>query len=61
MSFSTMGGQVGGQVGGQAGGQAGLLTERQKEVPDLIIEDPTISRNTLSEKLGINQSAVQKH
>ena len=61
MSFPTMGGQIGGQAGGQAGGQIGLLTERQKEVLDLIIEDPAISRNALSEKLGINQSAVQKH
>jgi len=47
--------------GGQVGGQAKLLTERQQAVLDLIIADPTISRNTLSEKLGINQSAVQKH
>jgi len=47
--------------GGQVGGQAKLLTERQQAVLDLIIADPTIARNTLSEKLGINQSAVQKH
>jgi predicted HTH transcriptional regulator len=65
MAFPALGGQVGGQVGGQAGGQAGGqvdgLTERQREVLDLIIEDTSISRKTLSDKLGINQSAVQKH
>ncbi len=44
-----------------SGGQVGLLTNRQKEVLDLIIEDPGISRKGLSEKLGINESAVQKH
>ncbi len=53
MSFPATGGQVGGQVG--------LLTGRQREVLDLIIQDPSISRKTLSETLGINQSAVQKH
>lgn len=42
-------------MGGQTGGQVGLLSERQKEVLDLIIEDLAISRNALSEKLGINQ------
>ena len=47
--------------GGQVGGQVGLLTSRQKEVLELIIEDPGISRKGLSEKLGINESAVQKH
>ena len=60
-NFLRMSFPMGGQAGGQAGGQIGLLTERQKEVLDLIIEDPSISRNALSEKLGINQSAVQKH
>ncbi len=52
---------IGGQVGGQAGGQVSLLTERQKEVLDLIIKDPTISRNALSKRLNINPSAIQKH
>jgi len=61
MTFPALGGQAGGQVGGQAGGQAGSLTERQKEVLDLIINDPAISRNALSKKLNINPSAVQKH
>jgi predicted HTH transcriptional regulator len=57
MSFPTMSGQVGGQVGGQAG----QLTDRQKEVLHLIINDPSISRKALTEKLDINPSAVQKH
>ena len=53
MTFPALGGQVGGQVG--------FLTERQKEVLDLIINDPAISRKALSKKLTINPSAVQKH
>jgi ATP-dependent DNA helicase RecG len=65
MSFPVSGGQAGGQIGGQAGGQVGgqaeKLTERQKEVLELIKADPGISRKQLSEKLDINQSAVQKH
>lgn len=60
-----IGGQVGGQVGGQAGGQAGgqvdNLTERQQEVFNIILSNQKISRKQLSEKLGINESAVQKH
>ncbi|MCH8566912.1 MAG: putative DNA binding domain-containing protein [Balneolales bacterium] len=55
------GGQAGGQVGGQVGGQAGNLTPRQKEVYELIVANPKVSRKDLSEILGINESAVQKH
>jgi len=61
MSFPVLGGQVSGQVGGQVGGQEEKLTKRQKEVFELIKADPGISRKQLSDKLGINQSAVQKH
>ncbi|GAB2485495.1 hypothetical protein GCM10027164_13690 [Algoriphagus taiwanensis] len=57
----TMGGQIGGQAGGQAGGQIGNLTERQKAVFELIVANPRISRKELAKKLGINESAVQKH
>lgn len=57
----TDGGQVGGQIGGQVGGQVESLTERQKEVLSYIIANPKISRKELAEKLGINESAVQKH
>lgn len=53
MTFPAFGGQVGGQVG--------LLTGRQKEVLDIVITDPAISRNALSKKLDINPSAIQKH
>lgn len=57
--------KVGGQAGGQAGGQDDdileVLTNRQQEVLDLIIKEPSISRSKLSEILGINESAVQKH
>ena len=37
------------------------LTERQIGVLRLIQANPAISRRELAEKLGINQSAVQKH
>jgi predicted HTH transcriptional regulator len=61
---SNAGGQIGGQVGGQVGGPIGgaiVLTERQKEIVGLIQADPRLSRKVLSDRLGINQSAVQKH
>ncbi len=38
-----------------------ILKNRQKEVLALIVENPLISRKQLAEKLGINESAVQKH
>ena len=61
----TIGGQIGCQIGGQIGCQIGGqiidLTERQKAVLECIIADPKISRSQLSEKLGVNESAIQKH
>lgn len=51
----------GGQKGGQVGGQVNDLTDRQKQVLEYISENPRISRKQLSDKLGINESAVQKH
>ena len=62
---SPIGGPIGGQVGGQVGGQdlysTVNLTDRQKAVLESIVENPKISRSQLSGKLGINESAVQKH
>ncbi|RLJ08739.1 MAG: hypothetical protein DRP13_02085 [Candidatus Aenigmatarchaeota archaeon] len=37
------------------------LSERQKEILRPLKENPRITRAKLSEKLGINPSAVQKH
>ena len=54
-------GSTGGQKGGQIGGLIPELTERQREVLALIQAKPTISRQALADKLGINASAVQKH
>jgi len=34
-------------IGGQVGGQVGFLTKRQREILELIIKDPAISRKTL--------------
>ncbi len=50
---------VSGQISGQISGQ--MLTERQKEILKLIAEKTNISRTELSERLNINQSAIQKH
>ncbi|MFN7845594.1 MAG: RNA-binding domain-containing protein [Bacteroidota bacterium] len=55
------GGQTGGQIGGQIGGAINDLTDRQKEVLQLITLNTKLSRKELAEKLGINESAVQKH
>ena len=37
------------------------LSKRQIEILELIRQSPKTSRRNLSEKLGINQSAIQKH
>ncbi len=37
------------------------MTSKQRAVLDLIRQNPFASRKELSEKLGINESAVQKH
>lgn len=47
--------------GGQVGGQVERLTARQKEVYDLIVANPKVSRKELAKILGINESAIQKH
>jgi len=54
-----MGGQIGGQIGGQV--NKIFLTKRQQQVLELIKENPAISRSQLASKVGINESAVQKH
>jgi len=53
--------RIGGQIGGQKRWSEKELTERQIEVVQLLQANPTISRRELAKKLGINQSAVQKH
>ena len=52
---------LGGQVCCQDGSQVDTLTERQNEVFKIIVDNPKISRKQLSEKLGINESAIQEH
>ncbi len=59
--YKNAGGQDGSQVSSQDGSQVYDITKRQQEVLDYIIANPTISRKQLSEKLNINESAVQKH
>ena len=58
------GGQMGGQMGGQIGGQIGgsiYLTDRQKDIIDMIKQNPKVSRKEIARRLDINQSAVIKH
>jgi ATP-dependent DNA helicase RecG len=45
--------------GGQIGGQ--IMTERQREVLNLIVHNNKITRKELAEQLGIAESAIQKH
>lgn len=51
---------IGGQIGGRIGGSI-QLTDRQKDVLNLIRQNNKISRKALSEALDIAESAVQKH
>ena len=53
--------RIGGQIGGQKKWSEKDLTERQIKVLQLIQTNPAISRRDIAERLGINQSAVQKH
>ncbi len=53
--------RMGGQIGGQKKWSEEDLTERQIKVLQLIQANLSISRRELAEKLGINQSAIQKH
>ncbi|ENV97494.1 hypothetical protein F938_01823 [Acinetobacter bereziniae LMG 1003 = CIP 70.12] len=41
--------------------EASQLTKRQQEILVLIQRNPKVSYRSLAEKLGINQSALQKH
>jgi len=56
----TIGGSIGSQIGGQISSQI-YLTDRQKDIIDLIKQNPKISRKKIADILDINQSAVLKH
>lgn len=49
------------EIGGQIGGQINFLTERQKEVFEIIVNNPKVTRKRIAEILQINESAVQDH
>ncbi len=55
------GGSIGGSIGSAISGQINNLTDRQKEVLNLIIENKKISYRKIAEILNINDSAVKKH
>jgi DNA-binding MarR family transcriptional regulator len=54
----------GGQINEQSGrtsGQKRDISESQKQVLNLIVNNPSISRGEISHILGINESAISKH
>lgn len=53
-------GEIGREIGREIGGEI-ELTERQREVLDLIRSNPKLSAKVLADRLGINPSAVEKH
>ena len=54
------GGSIGGAIGGAIGGQI-YLTDRQKDIIDLIQNNPKISYRKMAQILDIADSAVKKH
>lgn len=52
---------IGSTIGGTIGGTMDDLTDRQKEVLDIIIANPKVSVRSMAETLKINVSAVQGH
>jgi ATP-dependent DNA helicase RecG len=55
------GGTIGGTIGGAIGGTIEDLTDRQKEILELINRDSKLSIRKLAQTLDINNSAVQGH
>ena len=50
------------KTGGQTGGQNKIiLSNKQKNILDILKKNPKISRKELADELSINTSAVQKH
>ena len=56
-----VGGVIGGVIGGAIGGVIDFLTNRQKEVLGLIINNNRITYKEIVDKLSINESAVADH
>jgi len=56
-----VGGVIGGVIGGAIGGAIDFLTNRQKEVLGLIINNNRITYKEIVDKLSINESAVADH
>jgi len=57
----AIGGAIGGVIGGVIGGAIDILTDRQKEVLGLIVNNNWITYKEIVEKLSINESAVADH
>jgi ATP-dependent DNA helicase RecG len=60
-TIDEAGATIGATIGGTIGGAIDNLTERQKEVLQIVAENNKISVRKLAEQLKINVSAVQAH
>ncbi len=62
-SGGLKGGQICGQISGQISGQKNYrgLTPRQIEILNYIVANNQITRKELTDKVGINSSAIQRH
>ena len=58
-SIEQLSGSIGGSIGGSI--QKTMLTDRQKEILNLIQQNPKVSYRAMAEQLCINESAVKKH
>ncbi len=55
-----VGGSISGSISGSIGGSIGL-TDRQREIVELILQNNKISYRNIADIIGINESAVKKH
>jgi len=60
LNNNLKGGPISGPIGGPIGGPITTLSLRQQQIVHLLIENPKISKQELSQRLTINESAIQK-
>ncbi len=60
LNNNLKGGPMSGPIGGPIGGPITTLSLRQQQIVHFLIENPKISKQELSQRLTINESAIQK-
>jgi ATP-dependent DNA helicase RecG len=60
LNNDQIGGPIGSPMGGPIGGPISNLSLRQLQIINLFIENPKITKQELSQRLTINESAIQK-